>query len=85
MAGVMRLLEEAESRGYYDTDKIVCSICIEESALQTVIRKQGIAEQCDYCGKRTRKPSAAAVESIMPAVASALGYYYAEPTHAGVP
>jgi RES domain-containing protein/ribosomal protein L37AE/L43A len=85
MGQAKREWEEYEARGWSAPDKHVCPACVEDEFLKNLIRHNASTQQCDYCGKRTRKPSAAAVESIMPAVASALGYYYAEPTHAGVP
>ncbi len=85
MGQAKREWEEYEERGWAAPDKYVCSNCVEDDFLKDLIRSSASKRQCDYCGKRTRELSAAPVESIMPAVASALGYFYAEPTHAGVP
>lgn len=85
MGQAKREWEEYEARGWSAPDKHVCPNCVEDEFLKDLIRNNGSTMKCDYCGKRTRKPSAAPVESIMPAIASALGYFYAEPTSAGVP
>ena len=85
MGQAKREWEEHEERGWSAPDKHVCPSCVEDEFLKNLIRSNATLQHCDYCGKRTRKLSAAPVESIMPAVASALGYFYAEPTHAGVP
>ena len=85
MGQAKREWEEYEARGWSAPDKHVCPNCVEDEFLKTLIRNNASTRKCNYCGKRTSKPSAAPVESIMPAVASALGYFYAEPTHAGVP
>lgn len=85
MGLVKREMEELEAQGWSAPDKVVCPDCVEDEFLQNLIRQNACACRCDYCGKRTRGASAAPVEVIMPAVASALGYYYAEPTEAGVP
>lgn len=85
MGQAKREWEEHEERGWSAPDKHVCPNCVEDEFLRNLIRSNASIQHCDYCGKRTRKFSAAPVESIMPAVASALGYFYAEPTHAGVP
>lgn len=85
MGQAKREWEEYEARGWSAPGKHVCSNCVEDDFLKDLIRSSVSALKCDYCGKRTHKLSAAPVESIMPAVASALGYFYAEPTHAGVP
>lgn len=85
MGLVKRELEEYYERGWSAPDKVVCPDCVEDDFLKELIRQNASARQCDYCGKRTRSVSAAPVVAIMPAVASALGYFYAEPTEAGVP
>lgn len=85
MGLVKRDWEEFLERGWSAPDKLVCSECVEDEFLKGLIQSNASARQCDYCGKRTRQVSAAPVEVIMPAVASALNYFYAEPTAAGVP
>jgi|UPI000769F341 hypothetical protein len=85
MGQAKREWEEYEARGWSAPDKHVCPNCVEDEFLKTLIRNNASTMKCNYCGKRTSRPSAAPVESIMPAVASALGYFYAELTHAGVP
>lgn len=85
MGSAKRELEEAEARGWSAPSAYVCPDCLEDAFLKTLIQAEASDCECDYCGKLTREPSAAPVESIMPAVASALYYFYAEPTSAGVP
>lgn len=85
MGLVKRDWEEYEARGWSAPDKHVCPNCVEDEFLKGLISTNACSQQCNYCGKHTCKLSASPVESIMPAIASALGYFYAEPTQAGVP
>ncbi|WIV99687.1 HEPN-associated N-terminal domain-containing protein [Kinneretia aquatilis] len=85
MGQAKRDWEEYEARGWSAPDKHVCPNCVEDEFLKALIQSCVSQRKCDYCGRRTRDLSAAPVESIMPAVAAALNYFYAEPTHAGVP
>lgn len=85
MGLVKRELEEANDRGWSAPEKVVCSDCVCDDFLKKLIQQHANALRCDYCDNCTSSYSAAPVEVIMPAVASALGYFYAEPTVAGVP
>ncbi len=85
MGLVKRDWEEYLERGWSAPNKSVCPDCVEDEYLKELIRKNSDECRCDYCGNQTRRHSAASVEVIMPAVASALGYFYAEPNEAGVP
>ncbi len=85
MGQAKREWEERTERGWSAPDKVVCADCVEDDFLKDLIRQNASSRQCDYCGRRTRSLSAAPVETIMPTVASALNYFYAEPTKAGVP
>jgi RES domain-containing protein len=77
--------EEESERGWSAPDKVVCSDCVEDSFLKELIDSGANSRKCDYCGRRARHNIAAPVELIMPAIASALNFFYAEPTSAGVP
>lgn len=85
MGLVKRDWEDYVERGWSAPDKLVCPDCVEDEYLKSLIRKSASARRCDYCGRQTRRLSVAPVEVIMPAVASALNFFYAEPTEAGVP
>lgn len=85
MGQAKREWEEYHERGWSASDRVVCPDCVEDDFLKDLIRQNANTRQCDYCGTRTRSLSAGPVETIMPAVASALNYFYAEPTVAGVP
>ncbi|WP_028995130.1 HEPN-associated N-terminal domain-containing protein [Azonexus hydrophilus] len=77
--------EEYTERGWSPPDKMVCPDCVEDDFLKDLIWQSASVCQCDYCGTAADNPHAAPVEAIMPAVASALNYFYAEPNQAGVP
>jgi len=85
MGLVKRNWEKYVEQGWSAPDKAVCPDCVEDEYLKNLIRRSAYARRCDYCGQQTRLVSAAPVEVIMPAVASALTYYYAEPAEAGAP
>lgn len=51
MSMVKRQLERIESRGFGDSDKLVCHECTQDYALKNHIKKDGLRNICDYCGK----------------------------------
>lgn len=77
----MRMLEEAESRGYYDTEGLVCSTCIDDEALRDAIRIEGSGQPCDYCGATPAGPEATVdLERVVQLVTEGLQYEYEDPT-----
>ena len=76
---------EAEERGWYALDTHVCADCVEDEHLKSLIEKTCKSDTCDYCGRESDGPIAAPTEVIQAAIASAVYYYFNEPTDAGVP
>jgi len=71
---------EADERGWYAPDGYVCDDCVEDNFLKEIIQENACQRVCDYCGRRTRAHSAAPVEVLMEPIASAVFYYYNDPT-----
>lgn len=71
---------EADERGWYAPDGYVCEDCVEDEFLKGVIRDNACTNECDYCGDITDEDSAAPVEALMEPIASAVFYYYNDPT-----
>ena len=71
---------EAEERGWYEPDGYVCPKCVEDAFLKEVIRENACRIVCEYCGCRTRAYSAAPVDVLMEPIASAVFFYYNDPT-----
>lgn len=65
--------------------KFVCADCVEDDFLQGLIEANLAARKCSYCGRGSKGYIAAPVESIMPAISSALHYYFNDPDSACVP
>lgn len=77
---------EDQDRGWgAPEDKFVCADCVEDEFLKDVIGKNLAKRKCDYCGKRSRRFIAAPVEAIMEPIASAVFYFFNDPTQASVP
>lgn len=76
---------EAEDRGWWALDTHVCSDCVEDSYLKSLIEDNCEANICDYCGRKSDEPIAAQTSIIQEAIASAVYYYFNDPTGAGVP
>jgi RES domain-containing protein len=85
MGSVKSMMMEAEERGWNEPDGHVCAKCVEDPFLKQLIGKNLNSRQCDYCGRKTRKYSAAPVESLMEVIAETFFHYFNEPTQAGVP
>jgi RES domain-containing protein len=76
---------EAEERGWVEIEKNVCENCVEDEFLKEQIRGAAAAKQCDYCGRKSRRLIAAPADVVMALVAGTIGYFFCEPTQAGVP
>lgn len=85
MGGAKRMWEEYLERGWSAPEKMVCPDCVEDEYLKQLITEAAECDTCDYCGQIAEHEIAAPVEEIMPAISSALTYFYAEPASAGVP
>lgn len=85
MGLVKRAMMDIEERGWDETDKSVCEDCVNDSFLKDQIREARQATHCDYCGRSSRKPVAAPVDVILETVLRTVGYFFSEPTQAGMP
>jgi len=83
--GVDDLYYESLERGWDAPDKFVCADCVEDDFLRGLIEANLASRKCTYCGRGSRGYIAAPVESIMPAIFSALHYYFNDPDSACVP
>lgn len=72
-------------RGWSAPDKYVCPKCVEDGYLRELITRNADECVCSYCHEVSDEPIAAPVDAILEAIASALHYFYAEPSAAGVP
>lgn len=74
------LLMEIEERGYGTTEKCVCSGCIKDKYLVSLIRQNGAKGKCDFCkddsGKPIKHRLVFPLESLMQYVMPAINYYY---------
>lgn len=75
---------EAMERGWTECDSYVCANCVEDFYLKEVIEKNSVEATCDYCGAKGNA-IAAPVECIQAEIASAVDYFFCEPSKAGVP
>ena len=81
MAGVYELECEQEAQGWNFTDKSVCDGCVDEEALEQVIReKADLRSCCDFCGRRP----AAELDVLLEAFFNGLRHEY-EPAGGNVP
>ena len=74
---------EADERGWTEPEGYVCSDCVKDEYLKAVIRESACCCQCDYCGRRTRKYSAAPVLELMETISSAVFMWFNNPEDAG--
>src|SRR3546814_14146891 len=73
---------EAEERGWSGVDKVVCSGCVDDSALKRVVRDAARSGRFAYCGNRRK---VAAVAALQDAVYDAVWTSYHVLTDADVP
>lgn len=81
MGSAKHAMMEAEERGWWDVDEYVCSNCVDEPFLQTLINRSGKSSWvCSYCGAT----HALAVNDLMPNIMFAIGSHYNEPNDSGM-
>ena len=79
-------LMEAEERGWFSIGKVVCSNCVEDTFLKSLIAQNASAHSCDYCSiKSNNQFVAASCDALMEAVAPAAFGMFNDPGQAGVP
>ena len=80
MAGIMRMHEEWEERGYSAPDGTVCSSCVTDDALVATVRLEGDSRICDQCGQAPVAPDATVdLERVVQIVAEGLLFEYDDP------
>lgn len=80
-----RHMEDVEARGYGDSDAVVCSVCVSEPALSSVIRDEGGDSQCDFCKFVPDTPDATApLERVIELIVDGLRCYYEDPAESAL-
>lgn len=74
---------EADDRGWTEPEGYVCPDCVEDEYLKNIIRYYACRRECDYCGTRTRKHSAAPVAEIMEPIGDTVFTWFNNPEDAG--
>jgi RES domain-containing protein/transcription elongation factor Elf1 len=86
MGRAKEMMLAVQERGWFELDdKFVCSDCVDEPFLQSVIEKNTCSPTCSYCGTSKDGLIAAPANTLQQAIYSALWKYYSEPSSAGVP
>ena len=62
-----------------DGRNYVCADCIEDCALQEVVREHAISEECDYCRRRAKKPIACELSEVIERIRWAIDQEYNDP------
>ncbi|MGA5821325.1 HEPN-associated N-terminal domain-containing protein [Kitasatospora sp. NPDC094028] len=65
MGMAKRALEEAESRGWWDSEEWVCEHCVDEPTLEDTVRAEADGEEeCSFCGRSPAAPLDVLVEAF---------------------
>lgn len=59
----------------------VCEQCIKEPFLQSVVRENLSADECDYCGLKSSAPIACELEMVIEAISAAVDQHFQDPVH----
>jgi HEPN superfamily RES-like protein/RES domain-containing protein len=65
-------------------EKYACSKCFDDYAIREFIEDTAVSRQCDYCGRRSKKPIAAEMDEILSFVSDGIRREY-EPPEEHVP
>ena len=52
--GMNDLYLDAQSQGYYESDKNACACCVGDAFITEFIEKNNEIKQCDFCKKRAK-------------------------------
>ena len=74
---------EADDRCWGIPEGYVCPDCVEDEYLKDIIRYNACHSECDYCGRITRKHSAAPVAEIMEPIGDTVFKWFYNPEEAG--
>jgi hypothetical protein len=81
MGGAKHSMIEAQERGWWDSDKFICSECIDEPFLATKAAEfSKSANTCSFCGSADATP----INDLMPHIMFAIGSHYNEPSDSGM-
>ena len=73
------LKQQEQGWSAVDPDRIVCARCFEDDAIQDFIRDRANERKCSYCGRRSKKPIAVAMNDVLELIAVGLHHEYADP------
>ena len=76
---------ESEERSWDPTERYVCSDCVSDRYLKSLIEGAATEHSCDYCGNASEDEIAAPMEVVLEPVFGALTHSYSGPDNAGVP
>lgn len=62
-----------------DSRIYVCERCIEDPDLQLVVREHRISKECDYCGRKAKKPIACELSDVIERIRFAVNQHYTDP------
>ncbi|ELB2967157.1 RES domain-containing protein [Vibrio parahaemolyticus] len=83
MGRVKNFWMEEEERGFYSVgDKFLCSVCIGDEDLASLVRKKGSRGECDYCGNKLR--NVVHFDLMMEHFVSCVFQEYGDPNNVGV-
>jgi hypothetical protein len=61
--------------------RYVCETCVEDPALQAVVRETAIADECDYCKKKSDQPIATEVAEVAGFILNAVEKEFVDPAN----
>jgi hypothetical protein len=73
----MRQQEEEWDRGFASLSRDhVCDECVDDETLASLIRSNAVADTCDYCGRSSAGPIAAATDLVIEAIYAGINAEY---------
>lgn len=84
--GMGNRIIELEERGFGPAEGMVCSQCIQEPYLHSLIQSRGGQDRCDFCDQVPTKPECSLpLEDLMPCIVHGINVDFEDPNNAGVP
>src|SRR6185437_1613873 len=76
---------EVEERGWEAPEKFVCSECVEDEYLKSVVEVSAEECECSYCERTEEEAIAAPLSAVLKPVADTLNAYFSDPSSASLP
>src|SRR5689334_3354105 len=71
-----KYMMQQEDQGWTFSDAMICWRCLSDPHLRDVARKAAKGNECDFCQRSSKRPTAAPFNDVMRVIAATLFQYF---------